>query len=390
MCDIAIVTLVLYSFLVALKRTQRSGLIFAGIVILGVVYLAARKFNLVLTVSLLQGFFAVILIAMVVIFQEDLRYFFERVGRWWVERRLPRYKRTSTPLQRPEVETLARTLADLGRARVGALIVLRGKDPIARHLVGGEEVNGLISEPLLKSIFDPHSLGHDGAVVVDGHLIEKLGAHLPLSKNLEKLPYSGTRHAAALGLSERSDALCLVVSEERGSISVARRGDIFTVPTPADLVNILEGFYNEVAPPPEARPVVEFFRRNYREKAVALGLAVILWVVVGLRSQTVVHAFDVKVNYALLPSNLVVAAIEPPTVKITFTAQRKDFSFKPDEIKLVLSLWDVKEGKRPVPITRNDLTFPRELELRDVQPRQVLLDIEPQPPAPKAQPKHGS
>jgi DNA integrity scanning protein DisA with diadenylate cyclase activity len=166
--DIAIVTLVLYAFLVALKRTRRSGLIFTGIVILGIIYLVARKFNLLLTVALLQGFFAVILVALIVIFQEDLRYFFERVGLWWRERSLPLYKRHARRLPRREVEILARTLGDLARAKIGALAVVRGHDMIARHLEGGEEVQGRLSEPLLKSIFDPHSLGHDGVVAGQG------------------------------------------------------------------------------------------------------------------------------------------------------------------------------------------------------------------------------
>ena len=174
------------------------------------------------------------------------------------------------------METLARTLGDLARARTGALVVIRGKDAIARHLDGGEDVEGRLSEPLLKSIFDPHSIGHDGAVVIDGHLIDKLGCHLPLSKNLEKLPRSGTRHAAALGLSERSDALCLVVSEERGTISVARRGNLQVVATPADLLEVLAAFYDEIAPRAGTGFLKGFFRRNYREKAVSLALAVTL------------------------------------------------------------------------------------------------------------------
>jgi len=260
--DILIVTLITYAFLAALKRTQRSGLIFTGIVIVGVIYLIARKLNLLLTVSLLQGFFTVFLVALVVIFQEDLRYFFERVALWWFKRRLPLHERVSGRLPRREVEILARTLGDLGREKIGALVVIRGKDSIARHLEGGEKVRGLLSEPLLKSIFDPHSIGHDGAVVVDRNLIDKLGCHLPLSINFGKLPGCGTRHSAALGLSERSDALCLVVSEERGTLSVARHGDIWPVPTPAELEEKLEAFYNEIFPPPEKNTWTAFFFRN--------------------------------------------------------------------------------------------------------------------------------
>jgi DNA integrity scanning protein DisA with diadenylate cyclase activity len=337
--------------------------------------------DLVLTVALLQGFFAVLLIALVVIFQEDLRYFFERVGLWWVERRLPRYKRTTAGLPRREVETLARTLGDLARAKIGALVVIRGKDAIARHIEGGENVEGRLSEPLLKSIFDPHSIGHDGAVIIDGHLIDKLGCHLPLSKNLEKLPRSGTRHAAALGLSERTDSLCLVVSEERGTISMARRGNIQVVPTPADLVEILAAFYDEIAPRAETTPLVEFFQKNYREKAVSLALAATLWVVVVQRAQPIQRTFDVPVSYGLAPSALTVAKIVPELVKVTLAGQRKAFGFGAvQDIKLVLDLSGVRKGENSVLIESRDLTFPRELKLEDIEPRHVTIRVEEKPP----------
>jgi diadenylate cyclase len=381
LCDIAIVTLVLYTFLVALKRTRRSGLIFTGIVIVGAVYLAARKFNLLLTVALLQGFFAVILVALVVIFQEDLRYFFERVALWWLERRLPLSKRKAARLPRRDVEILARTLSDLARAKIGALIVIRGHDSIARHLNGGEEVKGLISEPLLKSILDPHSIGHDGAVVIDGPLIDRLGCQLPLSANFEKLVHSGTRHAAALGLSERSDALCLVVSEERGTISVARNGEIRVVSTTPELVAVLESFYDEIAPPPEKRSWTRFLIRNYREKAASFLLAVALWVVVGYSAQTVQRTFEVPVNYGPLPSTLIVANVEPDKVAVTLSGQRKAFAFlRPYDIKVVLQLWDARKGRHRFSITNRDLSYPPGLQLEDIQPYQVLLEIEKKPP----------
>jgi diadenylate cyclase len=380
LCDIAIVTLVIYTFLVALKRTQRSGLIFTGIVIVGAIYLAARKLNLLLTVALLQGFFAVILVALIVIFQEDLRYFFERVAALWLERRLPLYKRKTARLPRREVEVLARTLGDLARAKIGALVVIRGKDSIARHLDGGEEVKGLVSEPMLKSIFDPHSIGHDGAVVVDGQLIDKLGCHLPLSTNFVKLLRSGTRHAAALGLSERSDALCLVVSEERGTISVARHGNIWIVSTPAELADVLEAFYDEIAPQPEMRPWTGFFRRNYREKMVSFGLAAALWIVVGYGAQIVQRTFEVPVNYGSLPTTLTVAKINPAKVRVTFSGQRKAFAFlRLDDIKLALQLWDAKKGQHQFFITSRALSYPPGLELEDIVPRKVLLDMEEKP-----------
>lgn len=378
--DIAIVTLAVYTFMVVVKRTRRSGLIFTGILITGVVYLAARKFDLKLTATLLQGFFAVILVALVVIFQEDLRYFFERVALWSVERRLPIYKRKSARLPSRQVEILARTLADLARARIGALVVIRGRDVIARHLVGGDEVDGLLSEPLLKSIFDPHSLGHDGAVILEGNRIARLGCHLPLSKRLDKLPRSGTRHAAALGLAELSDALCLVVSEERGTISVARKGDISTVMDSAGLVSVLESFYREVTPPDARTLWRDFFRSKFREKVAALAVAVLLWSVLVYRSQTMQRGFEVPVAFNLLPAALEIATCNPSNVVVTLTGQRKDFGFlKPSDIKLTFDLLDARPGPQTLPVTVRDLSFPEGLELEDIEPRQVEIRISQKP-----------
>ena len=379
--DIAIVALVIYVFLVALKRTRRSGLILAGILIAAGVYMAALKLNLVLTVTLLHGFFTVILVALVVIFQEDLRYVFERVGLWWVQRRLPHYKRRAGRLPRREVEILSRTLGDLAREKIGALVVLRGADALIRHLEGGEPVDGRLSEPLLKSIFDPHSLGHDGAVTIERDRIVKLGCHLPLSKNLDKLPRSGTRHAAALGLSERTDALCLVVSEEHGTISAARRGNIRVVPGTVELAALLEAFYDEVAPQNPTRPWEEFVRKNSREKALAVVLSVALWVVVVHRSQEVAQTFTVPVQYGLLGPGLTVTRIQPSAVRVTLSAARKDFTFfLPQNIRLFLNLSDVRLGASTVQITTSDLSFPNAFSLEDIEPRQVRLDIEKKPP----------
>lgn len=382
--DIAVVTLVIYTFLIALKRTQRSRLIFAGVVILGGIYLAARKMNLLLTVSLLQGFFAVILVALVVIFQEDLRYFFEQVAARFLERGFPFYKRRTIRLPRREVEILARTMGDLAREKIGALVVIRGKDSIARHLDGGEEVKGVISEALLKSIFDPHSIGHDGAVVIDGHRIDRLGCHLPLSKNFEKLHHTGTRHAAALGLSELTDALCLVVSEERGRISVTRHGDMRSISTSAELADVLEAFYDEIAPQPEKRTWVGSISRNYPEKLISFGLALILWILLGYGSQNVERTFEIPVSYSALSNSLVVKDIRPAKVQVTFSGHRRAFALlSPEEIKLTLPLRDKRQGKHRFFITSQVLSYPPRLELVSLEPRQVLLNIVAKPPEEK-------
>lgn len=164
------------------------------------------------------------MIVIVIIFQEELRYFFEQVASWSLNREIFGVKKKV--LADEDIETLSRAVKDFAREGIGALIVVQGKDIIVRHLEGGHDLNGELSGPLLESIFDPHSCGHDGAVVIAGKTVTKFACHLPLSKNFDKLKKHGTRHAAALGLSELTDALCLVVSEEYGTISVVRKGNI--------------------------------------------------------------------------------------------------------------------------------------------------------------------
>src|SRR4029077_8268814 len=105
---------------------------------------------------------------------------------------------------------------------MGGRVVGEAKNPRARELRGGMELGGKLSEPLLKSIFDPHSPGHDGAVIVENDRISRFAAHLPLSNDFGQLAHVGTRHGAALGRAELSDALCIVVSEDRATISLPR------------------------------------------------------------------------------------------------------------------------------------------------------------------------
>src|SRR5918996_2343736 len=204
--DVIFVAVLLYTAIVWARQT-RAAFVVRGIIILGAIYIAARYLDLQMTAWIFQGFFAILLIIIVVIFQEELRQFFERIALWSLK------SKSRRPLGAETVDILVRTMADFTKDRIGALIVIRGNDPLERHITGGIPLDGKLSEPLLKSIFDPHSPGHDGAVIVEGGQITRFAVHLPLSKDISQTAHVGTRHSAALGLAELCDALCLVVSE---------------------------------------------------------------------------------------------------------------------------------------------------------------------------------
>ncbi len=375
--DIAIITLVIYTILVWMKHRKRAAAILTGILIVAAVYLLARQFNLHLTAAVLQGFFAVIIVALVVIFQEELRYFFEQVAHWSLNRRLPLSRQPKKRTSREHVSTLVRTARDLAREKIGALVVLKGKDLLVRHLDGGEDLGGRLSEPILKSIFDPHSIGHDGAVVIDRDVIESFGCHLPLSRNLDLLQRGGTRHAAALGLSELSDALCLVVSEERGTISIARHGAMREVQDPAELEEALESFWSEVEAPRDTRPWQGFLRRNSREKFLALGMALALWFVLIHEAEVVFRTFTVPVEFAQLPADVTITRMEPPGVDVALSGQRKDFYFfNSRDVKLQLQPWGLKPGRRRITLASSDVVLPEDLVVQNIDPREIFVEVE--------------
>jgi diadenylate cyclase len=371
--DIAFMFLIIYSVLVWFKRT-RAAFVVTGMLITGAAYLLARQLELPLTTSVFQGFFAIIIVASVVIFQEEIKHFFEQVASWSALRRL----KTRRPLeiQRSEIETLVRTLAALAQERIGALVVIRGRDPILRHVEAGEELDGSMSEPLLRSIFDPHSIGHDGAVIIEEGKVQRFSCHLPLSKNLDKIRGSGTRHAAALGLSELTDALCLVVSEERGSISVAQDGKIHELKSMDELTRILETFYADVYPTNIRTPLRDFFRRNYREKAIALFATFVLWFLFVQGAKIEYESYRIPVHYSNVPSNLKVQDVKPADVEAVFSGSQRSFYFlNADQIRLNVKLFDAHIGVQQKSLSRVNLTFPDGLTLENIDPKVVAIRL---------------
>ncbi len=268
--DITLVATLIYALLVWFKQTK-TAFVAMGILVLALVYTIARIMGMYMTVWIFQGFFAVLIIAIVVIFQEELRHIFERIAVWSLQGGA---NEESSP---KEVEIIVHTVANFAREKIGALIVLHGLDPLDRHVEGGWHLNGELSEAILESIFDSHSLGHDGALVIENGKVARFGCLLPLSKEFAKMANLGTRHTAALGLAERSDAMALVVSEEKGTISVAERGQLKVMPDLPSLQHAVERFFLEKAPKPPQQTLKSFFKHNTREKAIAVGVSILMW-----------------------------------------------------------------------------------------------------------------
>ena len=219
--DIGIVAYVFYRVLGLIRGTRAEQLL-KGLVLLLVFTVIASYLKLDMVNWLVEKLWILFAITIPIVFQPEIRRFLEQLGRgsFFVPRRfLSKMEEYESIIA--EVSTAAKVLS---RNRVGALIVLTRQTGIAEYLESGVKMDSLVSSALLINLFVPNTPLHDGAVVINEGRIDRAACFLPLSDNPDLDPQMGTRHRAGLGISEISDALVLIVSEETGMISLAREG----------------------------------------------------------------------------------------------------------------------------------------------------------------------
>ena len=368
--DMAIISLMIFALLTWFK-TRASRFVLIGIILLGGVYMAARFFQLYLTTIVLQGFFAISLFVLVVIFQEDLRGFFERLAM------LGNIGEKNAPLSDLEkmAGIIAQTASNLAKKRIGALIVLQGSDPLERHVSGGIVLDGLVSEPLLESIFDPHSIGHDGAVIISGMRIKMFGCHLPLSRDTAKYGNIGLRHTAALGLAQRVDSLCIVISEEKGTISIGQAETLTTISNATALHEVVEQFYMRNSPTPESHPAFKWIKENTREKIIALGLACFLWVTFGYQRDIVRRDFTVPIEYKNIPKNWQLNDPQATDVKVILQGPQQAFYLLDEKsLKLSLDLAPLALKKNEFTLDKTMINVPSNLSITEINPGKINID----------------
>lgn len=272
--DILLFSIFVYGLIMLLKRTRALFVVY-GVIIVSVVYGAARSFGLPLTAGALNLFFSVFLIGIVIIFQAELRRYFELIAITFAPAGANGGKRPATE----DIDCVVRVAERFAKEKTGMLVVFAGREVLARHLSGGFELQGKISEPLLESIFDASSPGHDGALSIEGRVVTKFGVHLPLSRDFGQIEAYGTRHSAGLGIAEVSDALAVIVSEEKGIISVAQDGILKRMKSGADLRAAIAAFLREK----HGKKKLFFLHgtvENIPEKILAVMLAVVAWFIV--------------------------------------------------------------------------------------------------------------
>lgn len=239
--DICLVAFIVYNAIKFIRQTRAFQLV-KGIIFLGVVYILVRLLNMQVATYIMSRVFSDAVLLVILLFQPEIRHVLERVGR----KRFSSGKGISESEEiNNTVTAICKSCSDLSDKKIGALLVLERDTLLGEIINTGNKIDALVTSEMIGNIFYPKAPLHDGAAIIRGSRIISAGCILPLTQN----PLSselGTRHRAAVGMSELSDAVVVVVSEETGGISIAFQGELKRNVSPGELrESLIKYFINE-------------------------------------------------------------------------------------------------------------------------------------------------
>jgi len=347
-----------------------------GLLAMGVIFTLARFWGLFLTTWVFQILWQVLVVLIIILFQSEIRQVLERVNPLQMIR-LRRFSKSADWM--PNLVTAIFSLAKL---KTGALIIFERADLVEELITGGVPLESEPSPELLMSIFHKESPLHDGALLIRRGRIAKAACYLPLS-SAEGLPKEwGTRHRAALGLSERCDALVVVISEERGEISVAQGRQIIHVTNIEQLSILVQEALASNGPAIKSWPemILAITVHRWPIKIASLGLVCLFWLLLAGQQN-----FEVTIKVPLevknLPEKIEVSEPVNPEIAITVQGLRKDAStLSRRNVHAEVDLSMARFGNRVFRITRDRIILPNDrIKVVSIEPPLIEFSLRETP-----------
>lgn len=368
LADILIMTFLLYQLYSWFRKT-RAMQVLLGLCVVTLIYFATRFLDLYMTSWILQELGTVLIILIIVVFQAEIR---QALYRFSLLRNLfdPREKE-----QHSHFQLIAETLFRLAEKKTGVLLVFKRSESLADLMLNGVRLDCEITPQILETIFAINTPLHDGAALVRDGRIALASCHLPLSLNPDIPQHFGTRHRAALGLSERTDAIVVVVSEERGVVSLADAGEFLTITTPGELVTALE---ERVSPVREKTRLTMRQRlfSNLLPKAAVLLVVTAFWALITSR-QGQITTVTAPVRLHGLSDELVLIRSYPEEVEVQLKSLS---SLTPAPAKLDISadvyVSGTREGQTTVRVKNSDFSLPSGMVVSSVTPSTIRIVTE--------------
>ncbi len=376
--DIACMAFVVYQAYIRFRGTQAAR-IGVGLAVLGLFYFLASQAGLFLTTWVLGGIWAAAFILVVVVFQAEIRQILEQVNPVLSTPRI--FRRTPAEARIADfLVTIADTCFSLAKKRHGAILIFERNDPIEPLLRShGVRIDAEVSDLLLDNLFTPSSPLHDGAIYLRAGRVCRAGCILPLSES-RSLPYTyGTRHRAALGITERSDALAVVVSEERGAVSVVDRGGMVTLPGSSELLTWLNSRLSGAKKRRAQWRWRDMLEANIRPKLGALAAVCILWLIL-VGPQNTEVGFAVPVVYYNIPGHLDMTGKNTQEVYLRVRGSRELLALlDPRGLRAQVDLSSAQAGRSRFPLTEHDVNIPLGLQVAGMDPSSVSVRLKERP-----------
>ncbi|MCM1175497.1 MAG: diadenylate cyclase CdaA [Blautia sp.] len=226
--EIFIIAFLLYHIMLWIKNTRAWALL-KGILVIGAFVLIAVAFNMHTILWIVTNLFSIAAIAIVVVLQPELRKALEELGRKNLFSSILTFdssKSNQGRLSDRTINEIVKASVEMGKVKTGALIVIQNEQPLNEYERTGIDVDGIVSSQLLINIFEHNTPLHDGAVIIRENRVTAATCYLPLSDNMALSKELGTRHRAGVGISEATDSMTVIVSEETGKMSVAYHGEL--------------------------------------------------------------------------------------------------------------------------------------------------------------------
>jgi len=347
-----------------------------GLLALGVAFTLARTWGLFMTTWVFQIFWQVLVLLLIILFQSEIRQVLERVN----PLKAIGFRKFAT--SGDWIPGFVKAIFSLAAKRIGALIIIERVDQAKEWITAGQSLEGDPTPELLTSIFQKDSPLHDGAVIIRGGRISEVACYLPLSPD-EGLPKEwGTRHRAALGLSERCDAWVVVVSEERGDISFARGGQIVHVDSQEKFSQMVKEAVIPYSIPKKKwwERIRSFLVHRWRTKLGTVVLVSLLWLLLA-GQQDFEQTISVPLETKNLPDQMEILEPLEPIVQITVRGIRKDASsLNGKNVLAKVDLSMARFGRRIFPITRDQILLPNDrIQVVKIDPPKLEFTLKEKP-----------
>ena len=366
--DIIINSYILFRVYVLFHGTNAFRVL-VGITSLWILQEVAASMGLILTSWAVRGITTAAAIIIIVVFRNEIRSALQA-------RNLKAFF-WGSPVrdQATPVDIVVQTVFQMAKKRIGALLVFPAKEELGETLHGGILWHGTVSQEMLLSIFWPNNPVHDGAIIIRGDQIVEVGVLLPLSQRQDLPSYYGTRHRAALGLAERSDALVVAVSEERGRVTVAKDHELTPFSEPQELTQVLNRHLNIADGVPTNRQKRERLRLTL---AAVLSLLIMTGIWFGFtRSQDTIIALNVPIEYVNRPLSFEILDTSTDEARLQlYGSSALIKSLQPGQVLVRVDLSKAVEGRNVFPITQDNIVLPPGVFLNKVQPSNIDVNLD--------------